>query len=422
MSKRAKRFIGQRLSEEGEMPFDELKGELEDEFSVKWNTAQNYIYEYAQYGERDDGRVVYDMAIGHEDALETGDDDDDSGSAPAVSLNEDDEIPPADGATAFGGAIDVRAPGHPRVPDIRSYIKRPMGGPKVSVDISEKKTGVELLAKAMASDDYGTLLIGEPGTGKGHMTRYVCTETNRPFARVNFGSRITKEKLVGGYVPRSNGEGLKDQLDRARDMAANESDLSVGEALNTLNVREKFKWQDGMLTKAVRKGWVFLADELNAAPPETLMPLHGLLEDGDNRTLELTEKGEVIEPHDEFTFVGTMNPPHHDGTKELNDALMGRLIPIEIPYLPADAEVGLLDAQTSLAKTDCKNLVDLAQDLRSSYPREISTPCTPRELLKIGEMAEIMNTEAAAKQVLLSMTHEEGERDAIRKRLDMASL
>lgn len=418
MSKDAKQFIAERLSEEQEMPFDQLKEELEDHFSVKWNTAQNYIYEYAQYGERGNGRVVYDMAIGHQDALSNGSS---GGSSSGGSFDENDEIPPRSGDTAFGGAIDVRAPGHPRVPDIGAYIKRPMGGPKVSVEFDETKTGVEMLAKAMSSDDFGALLIGEPGTGKGHMTRYVCDEANLPFSRVNFGSRITKEKLVGGFVPRANGEGLKDQLSRAREMADENDELSVGEALHTLNVREKFMWQDGMLTKAVRNGWVFLADELNAAPPETLMPLHGLLEDGGSRSLELTEKGEVIEPHDDFTFVGTMNPPHHEGTKELNDALMGRMIPIEIPYLPADAEVGLLHSQTSLAKADCRELVDLAGDLRSSYPKEISTPCTPRELLKIGEMAEIMGPESATRQVLLSMTHRESEKDAIEKRLDMVN-
>ena len=427
MSEKAKMAIARRIDERGSVEFDWLKQELMDEFDVKWNTAQNYIYEYADYeaSGADEPRMVLGMANEYKSALAmVGDDDESENKSQSDDKNEpdvrdlDEPIPPA--VNEEFNHLQVRQPGHPLVPEVRSYVRRPMGGQEVSVDIDPTVTAIEMVSKAMASDDYGTMLIGEPGTGKGHMVRKICSETNRPMVRVNFGSRITKEKLVGGYVPRANGDGLDEQLAKAEEMAQTHDDLSLGDALETLNIREKFVWKDGLLTKAVRHGWVFLADELNAAPAETLMPLHGLLEDSSNRSLELTEKGEVVDVHDEFTFVGTMNPPHHPGTKQLNDALMGRLIPIEIPYLAPDAEAGLVAKQTGLTNSESETLVELASNLRNSYPREISTPCTPRELFKIGEMADIMNLKAATRSVLLSMTDSETEADAIEKRISMA--
>lgn len=443
MSKKARRLIARELNSKAPEPliFDELKEKLEEWCGVKWNTAQNYIYDYCQYEKKHGGtRIVYDMVPKYQHLVDDevgkgspkkfeADTKDTSVESDADGNNSDEDesfnvadleepVPEKTGDTYQH--LPVREEGHQMVPDVRSYLKRPMGGSDVSVNIDKSKSAIEVVAKSMDSDDYGTLMIGEPGTGKGHMVRKICSETNHPMVRVNFGSRITKEKLVGGYVPRANGDGLDAQIEKAEQMASDTDDLSVGEALETLNVREKFVWKDGLLTKAVRHGWVFLADELNAAPPETLMPLHGLLEDASNRSLELTEKGEVVDVHDSFKFVGTMNPPHHPGTKRLNDALMGRLIPIEIPYLEPDAEANLLQMRTNVSEPEAKGLVEMAQDLRSSYPNDIQTPCTPRELLKIAEMAEMMSLKSASRMVLKSMADTENEKDAIQKRIDMS--
>jgi MoxR-like ATPase len=163
---------------------------------------------------------------------------------------------------------------------------------------------------------------------------------------------------------------------------------------------------------------VFQADEINAAPPEALMAFHGLLEDSANRSLELLEKGEVIEPHDDFMFVGTMNPPSFAGTRQMNDALKGRLIPIEVPYLEPKAEKGLLENTTDLDSGTVDDLVEMAIDIRST---DNVPPCTLRELDKIAEMSDVMGLKGAAKMVLLSQAETENEKDAINKRIDMLS-
>lgn len=412
MSNEAKNLIAQRLNEtDGSVPFDEMKEELEDELGVKWNTAQNYIYKYANYGKEDGARKVFSMTEEHKDAVQQMTATD---SEPG-EFTRTSEVPPATGKMFEN--LEVRQEGHPLVPEVGQFVKRPMGGPDVSVDFNEGTTLVEVLTGAMAADDYGALMIGPPGTGKSYASKYVASQCNLPHSRVNFGSRITKEKLVGGYVPKGNGDALDRMLEKAKEMSDENDDLSTGEALEVIGVRDKFEWQDGILTERVRYGGIFQADELNAAPPEALMALHGLLEDAENRSLELLEKGEVVQPHDDFMFVGTMNPPSFAGTQPLNDALKGRLIPIRVPHLEPKAEKGLLADTTDLSKSEADDLVEMAIDIRST---DNVPPCTLRELKQIAEMKAAMGLEGATRMILLSQSETETEKDAVQKRIDMA--
>lgn len=412
MSNEAKNLIAQRLNEaDGSVPFESVKSELEDELGVKWNTAQNYIYKYANYGEKDGERKVFSMTEEHQDAIRQMA----ATNSDAGELSRTDPVPPATGKTFEN--LDVRQEGHPMVPEVGQFVKRPMGGPDVSVEFDEGTTLVEVLTGAMAADDYGALMIGPPGTGKSYASKYVASQCNLPHSRVNFGSRITKEKLVGGYVPKSNGDALDKMLEKAKEMSDDNEDLSTGEALEVIGVRDKFEWQDGILTERVRYGGVFQADELNAAPPEALMALHGLLEDAENRSLELLEKGEVVEPHEDFMFVGTMNPPSFAGTQPLNDALKGRLIPIRVPHLEPKAEKGLLADTTDLTRSEADDLVEMAIDIRST---DNVPPCTLRELKQIAEMKAAMGLEGATRMILLSQSETETEKDAVQKRIDMS--
>lgn len=407
MSQKAKRFIAERVSEEGTIEFSQLQQELMDEFEVASTTAAPYIYKYATYEERNGDRIVLGMDDEHQDALAAIEGLDEEGEFESA-----DPIPPATGKVSNG--LQTRQPGHPEVPQVGSYIKRPMGGADVDVDFDENATFLDVLGEAMSVKDFGVLLIGEPGTGKSLGVKKACADANIPHSRVNFGSRVTKEKLVGGFVPRGNGETLEQDLERARELAEGNDDLSVGRALEVIGERDKFEWVDGILTKRVRNGGVFQADELNAAPPEALMALHGLLEDQANRSLELLEKGEVVEPHEEFMFVGTMNPPSFKGTQELNDALKGRLIPIEVPQLEPKAEKGLLADSTDLTRKQADDLVEMALDIRTT---DNVPPCTLRELKKIAEMKDAVGLEGATKMVLTSIASTQTEKDAVLKRI-----
>lgn len=265
---------------------------------------------------------------------------------------------------------------HPLCPRVKEYYERTLR--------HTNATDVEVLCETLSDPDFSPLLLGEAGTGKDTLALYVCSQTNRPVIRVNFGSDVRYEDLVGMYV-----------LDQDGNM----------------------KWRDGQLTAAVKYGWVFIADEINAAPPEATMPLHQVTEEGDKANLILRERGKIVEPHAQFRFIATMNPPRggYGGTNKLNDAFKSRFYTIPLDYLDESREAELLEAKTreeglSISREDIETLCTLAAELRESYKRrDVITPITTRELIKACKMAELMSVKEAASLVLVGHAKENDE-------------
>jgi len=322
--------------------------------------------------------------------------------------NEVDEETPRETDEMFYNLAIREDEGHPLVPEDREYFTQ---------EVADGVNDLEEFTFAAADNDFGVMITGEPGTGKGHMTKHVCAKANIPLIRINMGTGITKKKLVGGFVPRANEEGLDDQLARAQEIAE-QHDITTGKALDTLSVREKFVWKDGWFTKAFKNGWWILLDEINAAPPETMMPLFGALEDKKSRSLELTERSQTIRPHPGFRMIATRNPVHHAGTNRMNDALKDRMFEIQKDYLPKSAETRLIQSQTPVNQNEASQLVEIAQSIRAAYPDEVSRTLTPRGLKRIGKNSELYGFKTAVQKELLEGVDFEDEAKALERRIE----
>lgn len=270
---------------------------------------------------------------------------------------------------------------HPLIPDQDVYLDRVVEG---------QTTDAEVLAKAMADPDFSPLLVGDAGTGKDTLVRYVCAKTNRPCVRVNFGEDVRYADLVGTRMPAGNDD---------------------GEGIDIV-------WEDGILTHAVKYGYVFIADEINAAPPEATMPLHQVTEEGDDAELVIREESRIVTPHPQFRFVATMNPPRggYGGVEQLNDAFKSRFYTIEVDYLEPEDEAKLLrerfeDDAIDVTDSEITQLTELAAGFREQYQRgDIVTPVTTRELIKVCKMSDIMSMKQAARMVIGGHAKENDER------------
>ena len=130
------------------------------------------------------------------------------------------------------------------IPTTNGYITRKIN----------KKTDIELFEIAY-KNKINSLLVGDTGTGKTHAVRHFCFENKLPYMRVNLNEATTVEDLVGQWIPNPEGG---------------------------------FKWEDGVLTRFMRYGGVFVCDEINAANSGVLFILHSVLDD--ERKIVLVQK------------------------------------------------------------------------------------------------------------------------------------
>ena len=223
-------------------------------------------------------------------------------------------------------------------------------------------TDYEAFEKAM-DDNKNVLLIGPTGSGKTTMVRYYCAKYKKPYARVSLNGGATVEDLVGHYILKTNGHGTKTE------------------------------WIDGILTQAVRYGWIIAIDEINAAPAEILFILNSLLDD--ERILILSSKdGEIVRPHPDFRVIATCNPTEqgYAGTNEINEALLDRFH--RTFYIDYDVSIEKkILKKMGLQNEETNNIIEFTKKVRKSYTEgEIITPFSTRSVMNL---AELMRTNQA---------------------------
>lgn len=204
------------------------------------------------------------------------------------------------------------------------------------ISFEDNKKTVEQVAIAIAHK-MPVLLIGETGTGKTSLIRHLSSKTNNAFVRVNHNGGTTIEDIAGRWIIDGSG---------------------------------KTVWMDGILIECMKKGYWFLADEINAASAEVNFIYHSLLDD-DGRVL-LAEKGnEVVIPHPNFRFFGAMNPPaEYAGTKELNKALMSRFMVVSVDFPAPKTEQKILMDRTKVTQDVAERMVRFAGEIRVNHAKE----------------------------------------------------
>ena len=220
--------------------------------------------------------------------------------------------------------------------------------------IATGKTDLKEFEDAMMKQK-NVLLEGPTGSGKTTMIRKFCAKHSLPYKRISLNGGCTVEDLVGHYVLRN--------META--------------------------WIDGILTQAVRHGWVLAIDEINAAPSEVLFVLNSLLDD--ERVLILSSKdGEVVKPHPNFRAIATCNPTEqgYAGTNEINEALRDRFH--FTFYIDYDEKVEeKLMKSMGLDEQKRKDIADFVSKIRESYAEnETITPFSTRSVMNFAEMVK----------------------------------
>jgi midasin len=184
----------------------------------------------------------------------------------------------------------------------------------------------------------------------------LASETNNCFRRVNHNGGTTTEDIIGKLLVNKEGT----------------------------------YWFDGVLIEAMKKGWWYLADEINAASPEVNFIYHSLLDD-DGYVVLNENKGEVIRPHKNFRFFGAMNPSaDYVGVKELNKALMSRFVVIKTDFPSPASEKQILKNRTWIKSEPAEKIIKFASEVRDSHARDKTNfVLSTRDLIMWASLYEV---------------------------------
>ena len=167
------------------------------------------------------------------------------------------------------------------------------------------------------------MFIGESGTGKTYLAKYLASSMGIGFRSMNCNEQMSMDALIGIPAPVNSEQGVY------------------------------LKWVDGMLTEAIRNGYIFLMEEATRAPDELRSACYSVT-DQVGRSWSIPQASGITDAdvpvHEDFWFIMTANPPGGAYTTfQLDPAMVSRLaVQFRINQPLADERVVL----SRLVKTD----------------------------------------------------------------------
>ena len=177
---------------------------------------------------------------------------------------------------------------------------------------------------------FPVLIQGPTSAGKTSMIEYLANYSGNCFVRINNHEHTDLQQYLGTYVSGADG---------------------------------KLQFQEGLLVRAMRKGYWIVLDELNLAPTDVLEALNRLLDD--NRELLIPETQEIVKPHENFRLFATQNPPGmYGGRKVLSRAFRNRFLELHFDDIPEDELEFILQKRSRYTSpSDCKRIVSVYREL-----------------------------------------------------------
>lgn len=243
-------------------------------------------------------------------------------------------------------------PRHPMAPSPESFAH-------YCLDSATAETLAHLAAGVALGEP--CLLEGETSTSKTSSILFLAALLDQPVVRINLNGQTDTGELVGRYVPQDLTVSLPfptEELRAVEDLLEPETRIILLRAeqgrrplsrvevvqimANERMCSHPWRWQDGPIVEALRRGWWVILDEVNLAEPQILERLNSVLER--EPMLVLTEYDHRVlgpggEPiHGDFRIFATMNPAEYAGRSVLSPAYRNRWRAYRQMPRPGEAE------------------------------------------------------------------------------------
>ncbi len=142
-------------------------------------------------------------------------------------------------------------------------------------------------------------------------------------------------------------------------------------------------WVDNPVALACREGAVLIYDEFTRARPETNNVLLGILSE---KVILITDKSgklTLVDVHPNFRLILTSNPKEYVGIHQTQDALLDRLVTIQLNRLDEETEIMITVNHNNLNYNQARKIVRFVRKVHES---EKSPHSTIRMSIMIGKV------------------------------------
>lgn len=194
------------------------------------------------------------------------------------------------------------------------------------------------------------LLKGPTGCGKSRFVDYMAHDLKLPLITVACNEDTTATDLVGRFLIKGN----------------------------------ETVWQDGPLTRAVRLGAILYLDEVVEAREDVIVLIHSLSDY--RRILYIDQISETIKAPETFQLVLSYNPGYQKSFKDLKPSTRQRFVALNFSYPKPELETQIVKNETGIEEKMSKNLVGLANKIRSLHELGLAESVSTRLIVNAGKL------------------------------------
>jgi gas vesicle protein GvpN len=196
---------------------------------------------------------------------------------------------------------------------------------------------------------YACHFRGAAGTGKTTLAMHVAHKRGRPVILMFGDEEIGTSDLVGAE------KGMH---------STRVTDNFVRSVTKTEEFRRP-QWVDSRLTTACKQGYTLVYDEFSRSRPEANNVLLTILEEGILALPDTQHGATYMRVHPEFRALFTSNPEDYAGVHKTQNALLDRMITIELDYCDRDTEIAITRARAGVDEAQAATIVDLVRRIRA---------------------------------------------------------
>jgi len=192
-------------------------------------------------------------------------------------------------------------------------------------------------------------LRGSAGVGKTSLAFHIANKIGNTILFICGSEEINDENLIGGYV------GIKKYYIE---------DNFVSSVYKQKEISDKL-WKDGRLLTACKEGYTVIYDEFTRTPSNINNVLLSILEE---RIIDIPyiNYKEYLKINPNFKMIFTSNPDEYIGVYKSPDALLDRMITIDMDSVDEETERSIIISQTGISAAIANKITNLSRLIRKN--------------------------------------------------------